>query len=45
MTNEVISEGKGILVNVDPLTNLPQNLPLKFVNEVLKNEIECLKLV
>lgn len=44
-TSEIISEGKGILVNVDPLTNLPQNLPQKFIDEVLKNEIDCKRLV
>jgi len=41
---EIISAGKGILVNVDPLTNLPQNLPMKFIEEVLKNEINCQRL-
>jgi acyl-CoA thioester hydrolase len=40
----LISTGKGILVNVDFSTNLPQNLPLKFVDEVMRYETGCKKI-
>jgi acyl-CoA thioester hydrolase len=42
--NILLAAGKGILVNVDPVTNLPQNLPQRFTDELLRNEIDCKKI-
>ncbi len=40
-TKEVLATGKGIIVNVNPLTNLPEALPEKFVKEIIDFEPKC----
>ncbi|MDD5361506.1 MAG: thioesterase family protein [Ignavibacteria bacterium] len=40
-TKEIIAEGKGIIVNVNPSTNIPENLADKFVNEIKNFEVNC----
>jgi acyl-CoA thioester hydrolase len=40
-TKEIIAEGKGIIVNVNPSTNVPENLDDKFVNEIKNFEVSC----
>lgn len=39
--NIIVSKGKGILVNVDTVKNLPIDLPQKFVEEITNYETEC----
>jgi acyl-CoA thioester hydrolase len=40
-TKVIVAEGKGILVNVNPATNIPENLPDKFVKEIMDYEVQC----
>lgn len=40
-TKEVLATGKGIIVNVNPATNVPEPLPEIFVKEVMDFEIKC----
>jgi len=40
-SKNILATGKGILVNVNTMTNMPEPLPEQFVNEVLNYEIEC----
>ncbi|MCE1166452.1 MAG: acyl-CoA thioesterase [Bacteroidetes bacterium] len=40
-TGEILATGKGIIVNVNPGTNVPEPLPGKFVDEVREYETKC----